>query len=128
MSHAHTVVWIDHREAHVISFGLAGTLNEDVKAGDPHRHLHHKSGVVGSGHASPDKAFLERVASSLHDAKALLITGPASAKDELAGYIRHTHSALAKAVEGVIALDRPSEGELLNFAKTYFKSADRIAR
>lgn len=24
MTHAHTVVWIDHREAHIVGFGIAG--------------------------------------------------------------------------------------------------------
>ncbi len=127
MNHQHAVIWIDHREAHVLSFGITGVANEEIKSGHPHQHLHHKSGSTGGTHDGADHAFLEKVAGSLAGAHAILITGPANAKTELAEYIRQKHPALGKAIEGVVALDHPSEGELLKFARTYFKAADRMA-
>jgi stalled ribosome rescue protein Dom34 len=126
LSHSHTVVWIDHREAHVIYFNLDDAETATVKPATPHRHLHHKSGSPGSGHDKPDAAYLHTVAEALADASEILIVGPANAKDELVNHLKHHDADIAKRVAGVETVDHPSEGELLKHARKFFLAADNM--
>lgn len=124
--HFHAVVWIDHHEARVFHIG-AGEVDRLVLHPDhPTRHIHHKAGSIGSGHAAEDQAFLDAVAKSIADAGAIVITGPANAKDELVKHIQAREPSLAKAIVGVETVDHPSDGQLLAHARTYLKAADRM--
>jgi hypothetical protein len=126
MEHAHAVAWIDHHEAHIIHFSLESDAETTVKPHTPHRHLHHKSGVVGSGHDKPDAAYLAGVGNALADASEILVVGPANAKLELMHYLKAHQPAVAAKVMGVETVDHPSEGELLKFAHKFFAAADRM--
>ena len=55
-----------------------------------------------------------------------LITGPASAKNELASYIRQENPDLAQRISGVEAMDHPTDGALVAFARKFFKADDRM--
>jgi hypothetical protein len=66
------------------------------------------------------------VAASVADAGAVLITGPANAKTELADHIRLHDPALAKVIAGIETVDHPSDPQLVAYAKTYMKAADRM--
>ena len=57
-AHFHAIVWIDHVEARVFHVGLTGDDEIVLHPHLPTRHLHHKAGSIGSGHAAPDKEFL----------------------------------------------------------------------
>jgi hypothetical protein len=126
VAHSHAVAWIDHREAHIIHFNLDSVDESTVKPHTPHRHLHHKSGVVGAGHDKPDAAYLAGVAAALADAGEILIVGPAGAKLELMQHLEQHRAEVAKRVVGVETVDHPSQGELLRFARKYFTAADRM--
>lgn len=124
--HQHAVVWIDHREAHVLRFGVSGVDRVLLRSSDHDVHLHHKANTIGSGNAPIDAALFEQVATALDGARAILITGPASAKLELKKFLGKSHPALAKHVLGVETVDHPTEGELIALARTYFKAKDRL--
>ena len=124
--HYHALVWIDHHEAKIFQFNVADFERSTVQSSDPHVHVHHKANTVGSGHASVDHAFLERVAQAIAHSGAILITGPANAKNELAAHLGQHHPDLAKRVSGVESLDHPSDGELRSLARRYFKAEDRM--
>src|ERR1700733_10820841 len=111
--HYHALVWIDHHEAKLFQFDAAEVDRVRLDSSHPHEHLHHKANSRGSGHAPVDHEFLERVAKALAGAGAILITGPASAKTELAAYLERVHPDLAKRVSGVESLDHPNDGELV---------------
>ena len=49
MSHYHCIVWIDHREAHVIQFNPDDAEASVVHPKSKHEHLHYKHGAVGPG-------------------------------------------------------------------------------
>ncbi len=51
MSHYHAVVWIDHREARVFHFSPTEIDKLILHPDHPTKHLHHKAGSIGSGHA-----------------------------------------------------------------------------
>ncbi|WP_315774693.1 MULTISPECIES: translational machinery protein [unclassified Bradyrhizobium] len=122
-THFHAVVWLDHSEAKVFHIGLTGA---DELTLHPHlqtKHLHHKANEIGSGHAAPDKNFLEEVAHALDDAGEILIIGPSSAKTELAKYLHEKHPAVGKRIVGVEAADHPTDRQIVAYAKQHFKMA-----
>lgn len=124
--HQHAVVWIDHREAHILRFGVSGVDRTLLRSHSCDPHLHHKANTVGSGNAPVDLDLFERVARALDAAQAILITGPANAKLELKTFLGKSHPTLANHVLGVETVDHPTEGELIAYARTYFKAADRL--
>ena len=127
MDHEHAVIWIDHREARLLKFGLTGSTTENIRSHTHERQVHHKANSIGDGQAPPDKPFFEHVASALRGIISLVVAGPSSAKTELVSHLRENHPDVAKAIVGVEPLDHPTDGELLNFARKYLRAADRIS-
>jgi len=117
--HYHAVIWIDHREARVFHFNSTDVERLVLHPDHPTKHIHHKANSIGSGHASPDHDYFQAVADSVADAGAVLVTGPANAKTELASHIRLHDPALAKVIAGIEAVDHPSDPQLVAYAKTY---------
>ncbi len=126
MPRYHAVVWIDHREAHVLHFEPLGPENELVHAHGGHRQTHHRKGVIGSGKAPEDREFFDKVAASLAGATEILVVGPAQAGHEFVKYLDKHARDLAGKVLDVAAADHPSDGELLKLARHYFAGADRM--
>ena len=125
-NHYHALVWIDHREAKVFQFDATDVDHTTIRSEHPDQHIHHKANSGDSGHAPVDNEFLERVAQAIMRAGAILITGPANAKTELAAHIERVHPDLAKRISGVETLDHPSDGVLLALARSFFKADDRM--
>ena len=119
----HAIVWIDHSKARVFHVGLSGQDEIILHPHLPTRHLHHKANSIGSGHVGLDKEFFAQVMNAVSDAGEILIIGPASAKTELAKYLRDKHPQIADRVVAVEAVDHPSDPEILAQAKRYFKIA-----
>jgi stalled ribosome rescue protein Dom34 len=124
--HYHALVWIDHREAKVFQFDATDVERSSIRSSHPDQHIHHKANSGDSGHAPVDKEFLTRVTAALSHAGAILITGPANAKTELAHYIKQAQPALAQRISGIETLDHPSDGELIALARKFFKADDRM--
>ena len=124
--HNHAVIWIDHREARVFHFSPTDVEKLVLHPDHPTRHIHHKANSIGSGHAAEDHNYLHAVVEAIADAGAVLITGPANAKTELVKHI-HEHDPLRmKAIAGVETVDHPSDGQLVAYARKYFKVEDRM--
>jgi len=124
--HYHAIVWIDHQQAKIFQFDATDADSTVVRSSHPHQHIHHKANSGDSGHAPVDKAFLKQVAETLANAGTILITGPANAKQELSTYLAENQPAIAARIAGVEPLDHPTDGELLNLARSFFKAADRM--
>jgi DNA-binding MurR/RpiR family transcriptional regulator len=124
--HYHAIVWIDHQQAKVFHFNIDEADATTVRSSHPHQHLHHKANAGDSGHAPLDKAFLEQASQALAGARAILITGPANAKKELASYLQQKHPDIAARVSAVEAADHPSDGQLLALARRFFRADDRM--
>jgi stalled ribosome rescue protein Dom34 len=125
-NHYHAILWIDHQQAKVFHFDATDADRTTVRSTHPHQHIHHKANAGDSGHAPVDTTFLKHVAAALSGAGAILITGPASAKKELATYIEQEQPSLFKRISGVETLDHPTDGALVAFARRYFKADDRM--
>jgi stalled ribosome rescue protein Dom34 len=122
-THFHAIVWIDHSQAKIFHIGLSGGDEIILHPHLPTRHLHHKANSIGSGHVGLDKEFFAQVMNAVSDAGEILIIGPASAKTELAKYLRDGHPAVADRIVAVEAADHPSDPEIVAYARQYFKIA-----
>ena len=125
-NHYHALVWIDHSEAKVFHFNETDSECVLVRSTHPGQHIHHKANSGDSGHVPVDTEYLHRVTQEVSKAGAILITGPANAKAELATYIRQHHSELATRISGVEASDHPTDGELVAKGRKFFKADDRM--
>jgi|SRR5690242_13054604 hypothetical protein len=123
--HFHAVVWIDHQETRIFEFGQTGIERHRIRAGGDGGTIHHKSGTVGSGHAPIDKHYLRAIVDALTPNHEILIVGHGTAKTELAHFIRDHAPALAPRIMGVETLDKPTEGEVVAFARKFFEMKDR---
>jgi stalled ribosome rescue protein Dom34 len=119
-SHYHAIVWIDHHEARVFHFNVSEVDRLILHPNNPTRHIHHKANSIGSGHAAEDHDFFQRVAEAIADAGAVLITGPANAKTELAKHIARHAPNLSDKIVGVEVVDHPTDRELVAHARKFF--------
>jgi hypothetical protein len=124
--HYHVVVWIDHREARVFHFSATEVDKLVLQSNNPTHQIHHKANTIGSGHVQEDHQYLHGVALAIGNAGAELITGPANAKTELVKHIHHHDPKLMDIIVGVETVDHPSDAQLVDFARKYFKAADRM--
>ena len=122
--HFHSVVSIDHAQAVIFEFSADDVSEHRIKATDRQGNIHHKAGSVGSGHAHDSKSYLTAVVSALKPSHEILIVGHGTAKDELASFIRDHAPLLAPRILGVQAVDQPSKGEILAFARKFFEGKD----
>ena len=122
----HAIVWIDHQQAKIFRFEGTDFESANVRSSHPHEHIHHKVNANNSGHVSVGNAFLKQVADAVSNAGTILITGPANAKKELAAYLEQKQPGVAARVAGVEALDHPSDGQLVAFARKFFKADERM--
>jgi stalled ribosome rescue protein Dom34 len=124
--HYHAVVWIDHREARVFHFNPTDVEKLVLHPDNPTKQVHHKASSIGSGHAAADQDFLHAVAESIADAGAVLITGPANAKNDLVKHIDQHDPKLMKIIAGVETVDHPSDPQLVAHARHYLAATDRM--
>ncbi len=122
--HFHAVVFIDHREALIFEFGEGDEAEHRILATDRHGNIHHKAGSVGSGHAHDSKSYLSAVINALNPSHEILIVGHGTAKDELVAFIHQHAPLLAPRIMGTEAMDQPTKGEILAFARKFFESKD----
>lgn len=126
MSLDHLIVWIDHREAHVIHFNADESENQMVKTASKYPHLYHKRGVFGSGKAPMDGPYFHEVIRAIADAKEILIVGPGSAKLELVKEIHKKDAWLVDKIMGIETVNHPTDPQLLAYAKHYFIRIDHM--
>ena len=126
MSFYHAVVWIDHKQARVIRFSDQESQSVQVAHEGGEAHLHPRAGTPGSGHAPEDQHYYHAVAAALEGSSALLITGPANAKDEFRDHCAHHDKAVSQAIVAVIASDHPTDPQLVAMAKQYFLRVDKM--
>jgi hypothetical protein len=126
MPYIHAIVWLDHLNARVIGFSPGKREAIEIHGRSPRRQIHRKSGIPGSGHAADDLDLFDDVAEALHDMREVLITGPGTAKVAFERYIQNKHPDVAKRIVGVETMDHPSDGELLAYARKYFKRVDQL--
>lgn len=125
-SHFHAIVWMDHREARIVSFNRDAADTHVVTADLAGRHGHHKANVPGAGHKGVDHQYFDHLVAALDGFGAILLTGPAHAKLEFRNYIADKAPKLAARISAVEAMDHPTEGQLLAHGRQFFRADDRM--
>jgi len=126
MKATHACVWIDHREAKIVSVSRDAADETVLHDQVAPRHIHHKADTIGSGKAAPDHAFFDEVAAALATYKGVLIVGPGQARTQFAGYVTDKHPLLAKRIWGIEPMDHPTDAQLAASAIKYFHAEDRM--
>jgi stalled ribosome rescue protein Dom34 len=122
-------VWLDHREARVFHVRADGFSKETIEA--PHRHIHrHPKGEETDKNRDkqrPDDAhrFFRELALTLADANEILIVGPSTAKLHFLNHVHHHDHGLLPKIVGMETVDHPTDGQLVAYAKKYFKNGGR---
>ncbi|NRR31650.1 translational machinery protein [Oxalobacteraceae bacterium] len=125
MTFQHVIAWIDHAQAHLISFNADTASTAVIKTGAGHPHLHVKAGG-GAGHAAESARYFDDVAQALAPSTEILIVGPGMEKLALMKHLIKHHHGVAERVMSVETVDHPSDGQLLQFARKYFVKADMM--
>ncbi len=120
----HAIVWIDQREAKVFHVNATGVDQMILHPHRPTRHIHRNASPSSGSRSLLDDEFFENVAEAIAHAKAILITGPASANSELAAHLTRRHPETAGCIVGVETIDHPSDGALGAVARLYFNPKD----
>jgi len=126
MSHSHVIVWMDATEAHIFRFNAEDVDKARIKAHRPFRKVHHKAGVIGAGHEPLDTAYFREIAVALDGAQEWLLTGPHGAKEQMLAYLQRSLPQLKGRLFGVETLDHPTDGQLVDHARRFFRAADRM--
>ena len=111
-------VWLDHRGAK--SFGISEDDVEEVDVKDtlsPAR-IHRLADHV--------HAYFDEIAGVLGTFKGIVITGPSTARTELAGYLNDHYPLIAKRVWGTGAVDHPTPLQIVAADRKYFHTAVRM--
>lgn len=124
MNAHHAVVWLDHSEARVFRFVGEDQIEKLDLHSHHHGHLHNRHNV--SGRRELDQSYLRAVVEAVKDAEEFLVVGPGSAKLELVREIHKRHPEIEPRMVGVETVDHPTDGQLLAFARKYFRKADAL--
>jgi len=123
----HVVIWLDHSEAHIITFTReAADKAIIIHAPNRREHQHHKADTVGSGKAAEHPEYYNAIVEKVRDIREWLVVGPANAKLAFVKHVAKAHHALNDHLIGVETVDHPTDGQLLAHARKYFVAADRM--
>lgn len=125
MSH-HCCVWIDHREARIFHIEADRAEEETIREAGPAHHIHRSSDHLGLGKEGPDPEFLGEVAGALAGETAILIAGPGEARQQFSRFLADKHPQIASRVWDVVAMDHPTDRQIVAAARLAFRAGDRM--
>jgi stalled ribosome rescue protein Dom34 len=124
MSSLHTAVWIDHQEARIFPIEDETIDSTTIR---PRRHIRrHPTQTAERRHPADEQHFYHEVATALDDAREVLVVGPGPAKLEFIKHVHKREHALEPKIIGVETVDHPTDGQIVDFARRYFRAADRM--
>jgi stalled ribosome rescue protein Dom34 len=126
MPFAHAIVWIDHHTARVIEVSRDQHRVTEIVATPACRQVHRKSGIIGSGHHGPDRAFLDEVADAVEGVDEIIVTGPGVAKRSFERHLGERRPGIACHIVAVEPSDHPSDGQLVAHARREFRRIDQL--
>ena len=117
----HAIVWIDHREAKVCRFTGNEESEVQVNSHTSLQRLHHRrEGWEAGGTPPEDGEFFRRVAGTLGQTAAVLVTGPGNAKSAFKTYLDNLRPYHASQVVIVETIDQPTHQALLSLGREHF--------
>jgi stalled ribosome rescue protein Dom34 len=118
MSTFHAVVWMDHREAHVVMFDREHAQTQRIRSRSHHKH---------QGKAEDVAPFFGSIAKALAQTREVLLAGPGLARNQFRDWCQTHCPAVAQVVVDSVAADHPSDAQLVAMARQYFKRFDAMA-
>ncbi|MDQ9170754.1 translational machinery protein [Oxalobacteraceae bacterium R-40] len=115
----HVVVWIDHSKAHVLHFNPTVVEAEMLKA---HHTRHHLS--TGEHLDVETRHYFDDIAAALKDVPEILVVGPGQEKLLFTKYLKQHHPLVSQNILGIETVDHPTDGQLLAYARKFFRKAD----
>lgn len=118
------VIWIDSVEAKLFNLSQKGQSPKHIHA---HGHKHHKDphGKHSEKHHPESESVFKDLCPLIHDASEVLLIGPGEAKTAFKSYLdKHFSTTLAKKVVGVETVDHPTEPQIKEIARKFFKTFD----
>ncbi len=73
-----------------------------------------------------DRDYFDEVCKALEGVQEWLLTGPSAAKDEMSSYLHTFRPGFEEKLLAVETADHPTDGQLLDHARRFFKVADRM--
>jgi stalled ribosome rescue protein Dom34 len=122
----HAIVWIDQAEARVFHVDPDNFDESTIHSPKHHVNRQPKGRDGTEDHPDDAKRFFREVAHALEGSDEILLVGPSTAKLKFLRYAYAHDHALQASVVGVETVDHPTDGQLLAYARTYFKSVDRM--
>jgi stalled ribosome rescue protein Dom34 len=122
----HATIWIDRKEARIFHIHPDHIDESIVYAPkhDIHKHLKGPEGV--KERPNDAKRFFHDVAQALNGTDEVLVVGPSTAKLDFFRYVHEHDRALEPKIVGIETVDHPTDGQLIAYAKKYFKLGERI--
>jgi len=117
MTTFHAVVWIDQQAAHVLMFDREHVEAERIKSRSHHQH---------QGKSTDLSGLFADVAGALGNVQEVLLTGPGLVRDQLHDWCVQHQPAVSKVIVGSVASDHPTDPQLVDLARQYFKKFDRM--
>ncbi len=121
----HAALWLDHHEAKI--FHLTEKSYETQTLEAAHKHVkRHPTVTAEHEHPADAKRYYHDVAVALSGSHEILVVGPGQAKLE---FIKHVHghdAPLVPRIVGVETVDHPTDGQIVAYARKYFRAADAL--
>ena len=111
------MVWLDFHQAKIFLIKADDVEAGRVRADTPHRQIHHKAQVRGSGHVRDDRTYFEAILAAVEERRFLADRRPRRDQEGPAEYLEGHGGELKKKLVGVEPMDHPTDGELLKHAR-----------
>lgn len=116
----HAIVWLDHHEAKILQFDAEHVQAERIKAHSHHTKQH--GSAVRSEHE-----FFGEVCDALNGIEEILVVGSSTAQSDFKHYADKHRPQSAKHIVAYETVDRPTEPQLVAYARKFFLKYDRMA-
>lgn len=112
------IIWMDSEKAQVFGLNTKGIEKSNLKKSGGSHH----SGDSDNINDEQLKHFYHDLSSKVSDAEQLLIMGPGASKTHFKTYLDDHAAGLSKNVVGVENSDHPSDNQILEASKDFFKT------
>ncbi len=120
----HAVVWIDHKEAHILEVDAERVDEAKVRAPGGHIHRHPKDMEQRvRNHPDDEHRFFREVAKALVNDGQVLLVGPSMTKLHFYRFVQQHDPALDKRIVGIESADHPTDAQLVAHLRQYFNEA-----
>lgn len=131
MSHYHAVVWLDHERARIHHFNADENDASTIHANGPNSLIPrddpaHDPGPKTGKKTAEDRRYYEAIVKAMEPAQVWMIMGPGLAKSELKRHVEEHEKRFVERIAAVEAADHPSDAEILERARAFFKAYDRM--